>query len=192
MRFREMALHVWTAHRGLLIFLVVLLVGNIALLTVSERVLAPRVAEQESRFMKKQTEVRNLLRTKGSSARSPEHLYLLGKQDLSAFFQKVPQYDEFTALIEELIVLADRSDLEIEEINYSFDKADANNLLGLKLNFDVSGDYGQVKEFVHFIEQSVRLIVIEQISLQGQAGDEVNLRLALETYFLVGDVGDES
>ena len=59
-------------------------------------------------------------------------------------------------------------------------------LLQFSLNFNVMGNYEQIKKFVHSLEQSVRLITIKQISLQGADADGVNLRLSLETFFRPG------
>ena len=55
-----------------------------------------------------------------------------------------------------------------------------------ELNFNVSGEYEQVKRFIHSLEQSSRLLAIKQIGLQGADDKAVSLRLNLETYFRSG------
>ena len=111
---------------------------------------------------------------------------MLASQDLSKFQQAVPDYQEFTGLIEELLVLSGRARLNITQISYSSETLEKTPLLKFNLNFNVVGDYEQVKKFIHSLEQSVRLITIKQISLQGADGDGVNLRLNLETFFRPG------
>jgi type IV pilus assembly protein PilO len=186
MRLKEMLEQLWKSYRGSLILLGVLLVLNLLLFTALQQFIAPRVAEQESRFLQEQAEVRQLLRKQGATAKSPEQLYVLATQDLAKFQQAVPDYQEFTALIEELLVLSSRANLNITQISYRSEELPENLLLKFDLNFNVAGDYKQIKKFIHSLEQSVRLIAIKQISLQSADNDGVSLRLSLETFFRPG------
>ena len=58
------------------------------------------------------------------------------------------------------------------------------------MSFTLEGRYRDIKQFVHLLEQSPRLISIGQIGLQGvgkEAADtNVRLQLTLETYFRGG------
>ena len=186
MRLREMVELLWKSQRGLLLLLGTLLVLNLLLFTVLEQWIVPQVAEQESRFLQKQTEVRQLMHKQGRAAITPEQLYLLASQDTIKFQQAVPDYQEFTGLIEELLILSNRAHLDITRIGYSSEKLKKSPLLKFSLNFNVVGDYEQLKKFIHSLEQSIRLITIKQISLQGANDDGVNLRLSLETFFRTG------
>jgi type IV pilus assembly protein PilO len=186
MRLKEMLEQLWKSYRGSLILLGVLLVLNLLLFTALQQFIAPRVAEQESRFLQEQAEVRQLLHKQGATAKSPEQLYVLATQDLAKFQQAVPDYQEFTALIEELLVLSSRANLNITQISYRSEELPENLLLKFDLNFNVAGDYKQIKKFIHSLEQSVRLIAIKQISLQSADNDGVSLRLSLETFFRPG------
>jgi type IV pilus assembly protein PilO len=183
MRLKEMAEQLWKSQRGLLILLGVLLALNVLLIVALDQLMAPRVAEQERRFLQRQAEVRQMLHHQSRAAITPEQLYALASQDVVKFHQAVPEYQEFTALIEELLILANRARLNIAQISYSSEKLKTSPLLKFSLNFNVAGDYGQIKKFIHSLEQSVRLITIRQISLQGENDDDVNLRLSLETFF---------
>ncbi len=127
-----------------------------------------------------------MMRNQGSAAITPEQLYVLASQDTSKFQEAVPEYQEFTGLIEELLVLSNRARLNITQISYSSEELKQSPLLKFSLNFNVAGDYEQVKKFIHSLEQSVRLITIKQISLQSSDNDGVNLRLSLETFFRPG------
>jgi Tfp pilus assembly protein PilO len=188
MRWQELPGQLWKSHRGSLILLGSLLVVNLLLFVGLEQFLVPRVAEQENRFMQRQTEVRQLLHNQGGATKSPELQFVLASQDLSKFQQAVPDYKEFTALIEELLILSNRSRLNITQISYHSELLKESPLLKFSLSFNVAGDYEQVKKFIHALEQSVRLLTIQQISLQGTdaAGDGVTLKLNLETIFRPG------
>jgi type IV pilus assembly protein PilO len=186
MRYREMLEQLWKVHRSALLFLAVLVVLNLSLFVALEKLVVPRVAEQEGLFLKQQAEIRKLLHNKGGEARNPEQLYVLASQDISRFQQAVPEYQEFTGLIEELLVLSSQAGLNITQIGYSSTELKESPLLKFSLNFNVSGSYGQVKKFIHSLEQSVRLITIKQISLQGSDDKGVSLRLSLETFFRSG------
>jgi type IV pilus assembly protein PilO len=186
MRLREILEQLWKSQRGLLILLGVLLVLNLLLFTALQQFIVPRVAEQEIRFLQEQSEVRQLLHKQGATAKSPEQFYVLATQDLAKFQQAVPDYQEFTSLIEELLVLSSRANLNITQISYRSEELPENLLLKFDLNFNVAGDYKQIKKFIHSLEQSVRLLAIKQISLQSADNDGVSLRLSLETFFRPG------
>ena len=186
MHWKELAGQLWKAHRSPLLLLGILLIVNLALFAALEQFVAPRVAEQESTFLKRQAEVRQLLRTRGGATNTPEQAYLMAAQDLSKFRQAIPDYKEFTGLIEDLLVLSNSARLNITKIAYNSMQLKESELLKLELNFNVAGDYDQIKRFIHSLEQSTRLIAIKQISLQGASDKGVNLRLKLETYFRTG------
>jgi len=98
----------------------------------------------------------------------------------------VPDYQEFTGLIDELLVLSSRARLNITQISYRSEMLKEAPLLQYSLDFTVTGDYEQLKKFIFALEQSVRLITIKQISLQSAEETGVNLRLGLETFFRTG------
>lgn len=186
MRWKELARQLWTSQRILLLLLGALLVCNLLLFTCLELFLAPRVAEQKSHFLKRQAEVRQLLRNRGGAANTPEQGYFMAAQDVEEFYQAIPDYQEFTGLIEELLVLTSSARLDITKISYNSKQLKESGLLQFELNFNVAGEYAQVKKFIHSLEQSRRLLAIKQIGLQGAKDETVSLRLNLETYFRSG------
>ncbi len=190
MRLTEMLEQLWKSHRSQLLLLGTLLVLNLLFFTALEQLLDPRVVEQESRFLQRQTEVRRLLHKQSVIAKSPAQLYVLASQDLAKFQQAVPDYQDFTGLIEELLVLSNRAGLNISQISYGSEELQESSLLQFSLNFNVVGDYKKIKKFINSLEQSARLITIRQISLQSADNNGVNLRLNLETFFRQG--GSES
>jgi len=186
MRWKELARQLWKSHRSSLVLLGALLILNLLLLVTLEQFVTPRVAEQESTFLKRQAEIRQLLRNQGGATNTPEQEYLVAAQDLSKFRLTIPDYQEFTGLIEELLVLSSRAGLNITRIGYGSEQLKESELLKLELSFNVAGDYAQIKRFLHYLEQSARLIAIQQIDLQSADDKGVNLRLNLTTYFRPG------
>lgn len=186
MRWNELTGQLWQSHRSALILLSLLLILNLLLYVALVQFVTPRIAEQESTFLKRQTEVRQLLRNQGGATNNPEQVYLAAIQDLAKFRQSIPDYREFTGLIEELLVLSGRARLNITQIGYSSTQLEESALLKFDLDFNVAGDYDQIKRFIHSLEQSTRLIAIKQIDLQSADGEGVKLRLNLETYFRPG------
>jgi type IV pilus assembly protein PilO len=186
MRIKEILELLWGTHRGSLLFLGALLTLNVLLFVALSQFVVPKVVEEETRYLKRQTEVRQLLRNQGGHAETPEQLYVLASQDVSKFEQSIPEYRSFTTLIEELLVLSNRARLNITQISYSSEEVKKSPLLKFKLNFNVAGNYEQVKKFIHSLEQSSRLISIKEISLQSVEGDAVKLGLSLETLFWPG------
>lgn len=185
MRWRELAEQLWKSQRGTLLTLALLLFMNLLAYAVIEQLFVPQVAVQESHFLQRQAEVRSLLHNKGGAA-TPEQLFVLASQDFSRFQQAVPDYQEFTGLIEELLVYSSRARLNITQISYSSEELKEAPLLKISLNFNVTGDYEQLKKFIFSLEQSARLLVIKQINLQSADDTGVNLRLNLETFFQAG------
>jgi len=186
MHWKELAGQLWKSHRSSLVLLGILLILNLLLLVVLEQFVTPRVAEQENTFLKRQAEVRQLLRNQGGATNTPEQEYLMASQDLSKFRQTIPDYQDFTGLIEELLILSSRAGLNITKIGYNSTQLKEIELLKIELNFNVAGNYDQVKRFIHSLEQSTRLIAINQVGLQGSDDKGVNLRLNLATYFQPG------
>jgi type IV pilus assembly protein PilO len=84
------------------------------------------------------------------------------------------------------MVLSNRASLNITQIRYSSEELKKVPLLKFSLNFNVAGNYEQIKKFIHSLEQSSRLITIKQIGLQNVEGDAVQLGLSLETLFRSG------
>lgn len=183
MRWKELAGQLWKSHRSPLMLLGVLLISNLLLFAALEQFVTPRVTEQERTFLKRQAEIRQLLRNRGGATNTPEQAYLMASQDLSKFHQAIPDYKEFTGLVEDLLVLSNSASLNINKISYNSTQLKESELLKFELNFNVAGDYEQIKSFIHSLEQLNRLIAIKQISLQGASDKGVNLRLKLETYF---------
>ncbi len=175
----------WRLNRGFPLVIGVLLVINILAYALMSLLVTPKVSALERRFIEEQAQVRSL-RQLHSSAASPQELFRHNRDDLEKFREFIPHKGQFTALIQELFSLAQGAGLTINQVNYDPRPIPGERLLQYGLNFAVTGDYGQIKRFVFSLEQSSRLIAIEQISLSGAAVDgqnRVSLNLRLSTYF---------
>lgn len=178
----------WRLNRRIPVLIGGLILLNIAAYSIMSYVVLPRINALERRYIDRQAQVREARLTGQSSASagSPREIYRRGEEDLEKFRGAIPSRTEFTALIGEIYSLAEKAGLSIDRIGYDPKEVEGRGLLRYALNFSVSGDYGQIKRFVYSLEQSDRLIAIEEISLSGggkSAEGEVNLRVRLSTYF---------
>jgi hypothetical protein len=101
MRIKELLELFWGTHRGSVLLLGALLSLNVLLFVALDQFIVPKVVEEETLYLKRQAEVRQLLRNQGGNAETPEQLYVLASQDISKFELVIPEYRDFTALIED-------------------------------------------------------------------------------------------
>lgn len=170
----------WSGHRVLLSVVGVLLLANLVLGLVLKLYLVPTVNERERQMIQLQGELRS------GGGDSPAELFARGAKDLAAFREKIPPYREFTRLIDELQGLADEAGLDLDRISYAHEQDKESDLLRSSLTFTLEGSYSSLKQFIHDLEQRPRLIVINEIGLQGSGqGSDTNVRLQLklETFF---------
>lgn len=175
----------WSGHRVLVSIVSLLLLANLALGVVLQQYLAPTVSEREQQLLQRQAG----LRSGGAAGDSPAQLFARGQQDLAAFREKIPTHQEFTGLIVELQKLADEAGLDLTQISYQNDREKNGDLLRYTLTFTVGGSYRDIKQFIHSLEQSPRLIALRELGLQGvglEGDTDVRLQLSLETFFRFG------
>jgi Tfp pilus assembly protein PilO len=175
----------WAGHRWPLLAVGLLLVVNVALGLYLHYRLVPAVSQAEQVLIRRQKE----LRSDAAEGSSPVQQFIRGEAALAAFRGRVAPHQEFTGLIVELQELADEAGLELDKVNYRHDLDRDNQLLRYQLTFSISGSYREVKRFVHALEQSSRLIAIEQLALQEVGEDDgtlVQLQISLETFFRNG------
>jgi type IV pilus assembly protein PilO len=178
----------WRLNRRIPILIGGLILLNIAAYALMSNVVAPRLDALERRYIKLQSHVRELRLTgeTGAAEGSPREIHRRGEENLGQFRAAIPSRTDFTALIGEISSLAEKAGLSIDRIGYDPTEIAGRELLRYTLNFSVSGDYGQIKRFVYSLEQSDRLIAIEELSLSGGGESKegkVNLRVRLSTYF---------
>lgn len=173
----------WSGHRVLLSIAGLLLLANLVLGLLLKLYLVPTVNERERQLIRIQDELR------GGGGTSPAQLFAQGEKDLAVFREKIPPHQEFTKLILELQELADEAGLDLDRISYDHEQEKNSDLLRYTLTFTLEGNYNNLKQFIHDLEQSPRLVIINEIGLQGagRSGEaDVRLQLSLDTFFRAG------
>ena len=84
-----------------------------------------------------------------------------------------------------LASLADRHELVVERRSYDRDLAYRGRLQKLKIGMTLSGEYRDIRAFLHELEASPEFIVIEDVSLKEgvRPGAPLSLSVQLATYF---------
>ena len=173
----------WRINQKLPILMAVLVLLNVLFFVYLTQFLEKDVEDLERRYISQQSEVRKAEQG-GRSAESPLVVYARGIKDLRIFQEAIPKISELTGLVGELSDLAERSGLEIDRISYNPKWQEDIQLFKYSPNFVVTGSYNQIKKFTHKIEQSKRLVAINEMKLNRSKKDqEVKLSLKLTTYF---------
>lgn len=177
----------WAGQRIVVLALLLLLGANLVVGLVAGFSLAPRVTEREVQLQQQNAE----LRGEQTGGESPAQLHADGERDLAVFRERIPPYRNFTALLAELEEMAGEAGLEVGQVAYKNEPVKELDLLRYTLDFTLDGSYRSVKQFIHALEQSPRLVILRRVSLQEVEGEEggenqVRLQLSLETFFRPG------
>lgn len=162
-----------------------LLVVNLGVFTGLNQLVLPNLETLERQFIEAQGLSRKS-QQELAAAGTPLAAFHQGQEDLAEFREHIPPRSDLTTLIGELFSLAQQAGLSIDQVNYDPKEIAEERLLRYGLTFAVTGTYRQVKQFVYLLEQSERLISIENIALSGASEDgegRVSLRLMLSTVF---------
>ena len=174
---------VWRVNRVILLCLVGLFSLNIIIFLFLTYLLEDKALSKQAEFIRIQAEERRTQSDREDSD-APVVVYTRGNEDLHKFRQAIPLSSELSGLVDELFSLADRAGLKINSVQYDTKNDPDHMLLHYKINYQVTGTYKQIKKMVHMIEQSGRIISIEELSLNSsKEGQSVSLSLALQTYF---------
>lgn len=176
---------VWRVNKVYPWVIAVLLVLNVLVAVFLYSYWSPKVEGMERELMSKQTRLRTV-KAQSGMVLSPQEYFRQGEEDLETFFNAIPKESEFTGLIEELFRLAQEAGLTIDAISYSPKPLEEWGLLQDSLSFSINGSYGQIKQFIFSLEQSPRLMTIEQLSLGNTGSDDqqqVTMRVQLVTFF---------
>ena len=98
---------------------------------------------------------------------------------------RVPSAD--SAILAELGVLAQKSNVRLGRLQYGFAPA-LHDVTEVRMDASVSGDYTPVMRFINSLERDKMFFVINGLTLTGQQGGLVNLRLRVTTYLHGADV----
>ena len=178
---------VWSAHRFLLISLGSLLGLNILIYSLFYFGVAPKLSQTERNLSELQQQLRK------SDILAPHQSYEQVKKDYARFNALLPSVRNFSELIGDLYTLANNCNLEISQIGYTQKELPKTGILSYTLKFSLTGSYDELKRFIYGLEESRRLVVIEQMTLNAAKVEEgealVTLNLSLTTYF--GTEGEE-
>lgn len=137
-----------------------------------------------------QTNLHQQLRQKQrqSSAGTPLSNAQRQSEELSEFKALIPSKVKFADFIGDLFAWADKVKLEIRQVNYQPKVTSETGFLEYGLSFSVQGDYAQLKRFIHLLENSSRILIVNSITLTDRPGrdseqNEVVLNIKLTTYF---------
>lgn len=110
--------------------------------------------------------------------------------ELQRFSALIPPKQELSNFVGDLFSWSSQCQLEIRQVNYQPNVDDTSEYLGYGVSFAVQGSYQQLKKFIHLLENSERILMIDKITLAGRqqkdAVDNVNLQIALTTFFQEG------
>jgi Tfp pilus assembly protein PilO len=109
-------------------------------------------------------------------------------KELDAFYRSVLAKDLTGArrlTFARLAQIAAKSSLDFERRRYEPVVERGSNLTRLKVNMELSGNYADIRDFIHEIESSPEFVVIDDVGLAEAAQSDSVLRLTLQlsTYF---------
>ncbi|MBN2793099.1 MAG: type 4a pilus biogenesis protein PilO [Desulfuromonadales bacterium] len=181
---------VWEPNRRRILVLAVLFLGVVGAFAAQRWVTEPelqRLRTEQSRLQQQVRQRQLEFANSGVPVSAAEQM----ERNLQQFHQLVPQQVDFSLFLGELFDWSQQADLKINQINYQPEQEKETGFLRYGLSFSVKGDYAQVKKFIHLLENSRRIILIEKISLNSSSTSQtgppqVDLRIELATYFQRG------
>lgn len=118
--------------------------------------------------------LRNLPQRIADSTKGAEHFY----------DARVPGAD--SAILAELGALEQKSNVHLSRVQTAFAPA-LRDVTEVRMDASVSGDYASVMRFINSVERDKMFFVINGLTLTGQQGGLVNLRLKVTTYLRGSD-----
>jgi Tfp pilus assembly protein PilO len=86
-----------------------------------------------------------------------------------------------------LAVLADEANLDYDRRTINISEDQRSDLRRMEVVMSLSGDYSDVRRFIHRLETAPEFVVIENIALaQGERGQPLTLTVKMATYFKAG------
>lgn len=148
----------------------------------------PVLEQKERTYIELQSRARKARQVE-AAALNPQQAFRQGQLDLKKFLERVPERKELSSLIGEIFSFARQAGLSIKAIGYTPDNLKEQNLLEYSLSFTVAGEYGQIKKFIHLVEQTSRLVSIDKLNLGSGPKDEGSVKLSIQmsTYFRLGE-----
>jgi Tfp pilus assembly protein PilO len=117
----------------------------------------------------------------------PEKVEQSRKEADKFYIQRIPaNYSSFLADIGALVA---KDNVHFTRASYTPSKA-IGGLVEVRIDANLAGEYSGVMHFINDLERDKTFFVISAVTLTGQQGGLVNLRLRLNTYLHAADVKD--
>jgi len=174
---------VWRTGRLFPLLILALGLVNLFLYGVHLNGILPSRQSLEQRLSAEKSRLAELRKQQAEGAQTATELERLVR-DMRSFEQQVPPRSRFSDLLEELFRLADEAGLHIGQVGFEPEELPRTGYLRYSLNYAVTGEYRQLKKFIHALESSPRLMSLDSIGLRS-AGREKGIVLSLKmtTYF---------
>lgn len=182
----SLLLGIWGRNRGKFICLALLLLLVGGALAGNRILVEPELLSLSAEKTQLEKKVRHRLH-KGVRKGFPLSQEVRFEKKQKELDRLVPQEKDFSLFVGELFSWAQRSGLKIHGVDYKPDSKSGSGFLRYGLRFSVQGSYASIKKFVHLMENSERIVIIEKIHLNRADGQKlnsrVNLQIQLSTYF---------
>ncbi len=167
-------------------------IAGVALLVILNIVLVVRLGLAlsdlgSSRQEQLQQEQLTLAELKVQTARLnglPEKVDLSRKDADKFYAERIPA--NYSSILAELGALATKNNIRMTRAGYTQTPA-IEGLAQLNIDANLSGEYSGVMHFINGLERDKMLFVINTLTLTGQQGGLVNLRLRVTTYLHAAD-----
>jgi Tfp pilus assembly protein PilO len=184
---RSLLARVLVERRGVLLPLGIAALVNVGVYSLVYYRLSLKVAASERRAAAARTQLQAAERDE-KSTRAALGRAEQASADLKRFYREtLPTNVEGARRMSyaKLASLADRHGLAVERRSYDRDSGYRGNLSKLNINMTLSGEYRDIREFLHELETSPEFLVIEDVSLtEGKSrGAPLSVGVQLATYF---------
>lgn len=170
----------------------VLIVGGLLLLILvawagQSWIVEPRLKDLQSEQLRLQQQVRQRQLQEARSG-VPVSTVEQINSNLQRFNALIPDIKEFSSFVGELFTLAEEANLDIAQVNYKPEHDPYSELVLYGVSFSVDGSYAELKKFIHLLENSSRIILIDNIALSDKSDksdkqEKVSLQIKLRSYF---------
>lgn len=180
---------IWEQSRSWLFVVAALLLLVVALFVYHAQSVAPETEQLQRRLGSLQEQLRNR-EAKLAESDIPVSAVEQMEEDLLKFSEMIPPKQKFADFVGDLFHWADQSGLDIRQISYQPKIDSDSKYLNYGLSFSVQGEYRQLKKFIHLLENSKRILIIDKIGLAGKRSKDksakVSLKINLTTFFQEG------
>lgn len=184
---------IWRRRPWLWVPPLLFFVANLALFSTYRVVYAGKVESLRERLVERETQLERLEATAAerealvASARGTrEALDRLYTERLGS------ERARFTKVTAEIRELARRSGLEPASMSYPSEEIEDYGLVKRFFTFSVSGTYVELRQFINLLELTSTFVTLEQVSVTGEEGNQLGIRLTLSTLFSEEETAPES